>query len=129
MSDQSLRGKYWRIYYENNESEFRSTKFITAELKRLSNVSQRMKELNNERMKQSSKHQELDELNELVTKSSQQLSPDSPTSVFLSKFRRARSTSIPAVSLSDSSFIHRSFEVLCQTPLCKPPTLVDTNYS
>jgi len=122
LSDQSLRQKYWRIYYGDDEFEYRTNKFMSAELKRLSIVSQRMKELNNEQIKQSSKHKELDELNRILTL---QPSPDPSTSSFLLKFRRLRSKSVPGVSYSNCS-IHQSFDILCETPLCKPPTVTFT---
>jgi hypothetical protein len=87
-----------------------------------------MKELNNELIRQSSKNEELDELNRIITNNPLQPSPDPSTSSFLLKFRRSRSTSVPGVSYSDCS-IHRSFDVLCQTPLCKPPTITLTKHS
>lgn len=98
---------------------------MSAELKRLSIVSQRMKELNNEQIKQSSKHTELDELNRILTNNPPQPSPDPSTSSFLLKFRRLRSKSVPGVSYSNCS-IHQSFDILCETPLCKPPTVTFT---
>jgi hypothetical protein len=79
-----------------------------------------MKQLNNERTKQSSRHQELDELNRIVMHNSQTLLPAQSPSSFLSKFRRARSTSIAAISYSNE---HRTYDVLCQTPLCKPSNI------
>jgi len=87
-----------------------------------------MKELNNQQIKQSSKHQELDELNQILTNNPPQPSPNPSTSSLLLKFRRLRSKSVPGVSYSDYS-IHQSFDILCQTPLCKPPTVTLTNYS
>ena len=110
LSDQSLRQKYWRIYYGNDEFESRSDKFVSAELKRLSIVSQRMKKL-----KRSSQHEEIDELNRIVTNSFQPLSP--ARSPLLFKFRRSRSRSIPVLSYSTE---RRSYDVLCQTPLYNP---------
>lgn len=110
--------------------ECQSDKFVSAELKRLSIVSQRMKEINNEQLKQTSKHKELYELNQLITNNPPPppSSPDPSISSFLYKFRRTRSTSVPGVSYSDQS-IHRSYDLLCQTPLCKPPTITLTKYS
>jgi len=101
---------------------------MSAELKRLSIVSQRMKELNNQQIKQSSKHQELDELNRILINNPPQPSPNPSTSSLLLKFRRFRSKSVPGVSHSNYS-IHQSFNILCETPLCKPPTVTFTNYS
>jgi len=91
-------------------------------------VSKRVKELNNEQRKQSSRHEELDELNRITIHNSQQLSPDLSTGSFLHKFRRSRSTSIPCTFNSDYLREHRSFDILCQTPLCKPPTITFTKY-
>jgi hypothetical protein len=68
-------------------------------------------------IKRSSQHEELDELNRIVTNNTQPLSP-APSLLF--KFRRSRSTSIPVLSYLNYSTEHRSYDVLCQTPLCKP---------
>jgi len=123
-----LRRKYWQIYYGDDQFECRSAKFISAESKRLSTVSKRVKELNNEQRKQSSRHQELDELNRITIHNAQQLSPDLSTGSFLHKFRRSRSTSNPCAFNSDDLGDHRSFDILCQTPLCKPPAITFTKY-
>ena len=119
--DQSLRQKYWRIYYGDEEFENRLDKLAPAESKRLSIVSARMKELNNERIKQTSRHKQFEELNEIVINHSLSTSPVSSPSSYLFKFRRSHSTSIPAeIPQSNSPPEHRSYDVLCQTPLCKP---------
>jgi hypothetical protein len=120
LSDQTLRQKYWRIYYSDDECELRSNKFLSAELKRLSIVSQRMQELTNEKLKQTNKHEELYELNRMVINQNPQTAPVSRNSPFLFKFRRTRSTSVPYVDLRTNSLIHRSFSILAETPLCKP---------
>jgi hypothetical protein len=83
-------------------------------------VSQRMKELNNEQLKQTNKHEELFELNQIVTNHTPQPSPNPSSSPFLFKFRRTRSTSVQFVSYTDSS-MRRSLNILSETPLCKPP--------
>ena len=114
LADQTLRQKYWRIYYGNDEYELRSDKFISAELKRLSIVSQRVKELTNEQLKKANKHEELYELNRMV------INPTPPTTPIPFRFRRIRSTSVPYVDLRANSLIHRSFSILAETPLCKP---------
>jgi hypothetical protein len=125
LSDQSLREKYWRIYYGQEELE--SNKFLSAESKRLSIVSQRMKQLNKQQIKQSSKHEELEELNRIMIKNPQQ-SPSDPSS-FLLKFRRQRSKSIPNVFYLKSAGVHQSLNVLYQTSPSKPPTITLTKCS
>ena len=87
-----------------------------------------MKEINNEQHRQSSKNEELDELNRIATNSTPQPSPDPSTSSFLLRFRRGRSTSVPAACHSDYSS-PRSFDTLCETPLCKPPMITLTEHS
>jgi hypothetical protein len=83
-----------------------------------------MKKLNNEQIKQSSKHRELNEFNRMITNPS----PDLSSSPFVFKFRRFRSTSTPSESHSNY-LIHRSFDILCETPLCKPSTITFTKHS
>ncbi len=85
-----------------------------------------MKELNNEQIRRSSRHEELDELNRIITNKSPQLSPDPSPSSFLLKIRRSRSISVPGSS--NDSIHRRSFDILCQTPLCKPPSIILTEY-
>lgn len=129
--DQSLRKKYWRIYFGDDKFTCLSDEFASAELKRLSNLTQRLEELNNEQIKQSSRYQELNLLNRITTNIPQQPSSEVSTTPFLQKFRRGRSnsSSIPDKSNLESLTEHRSFEALCHTPLCKPPTITVTNYS
>ena len=111
-----MRQKYWRIYYGDDEYERRSAEFAAAESKRLTTVSRRMKELNNEQIKRNSKHEEHYHLNQIVTNQTSQPSPD-PS--FRLKFRRARSTSVPFAFYPVNSS-PRSYNVLSETPLCKP---------
>lgn len=75
-----------------------------------------MKELNNEQIKQTNKHEELYELNRMVINHTPHPSPDP----FIFRFRRTRSTSSPFVISHIDNSIHRSFNILTETPLCKP---------
>ena len=108
LSNPSIRQKYWRIYYGDEEYERRSNEFLPEELKRLSMVSQRMKELNGQQTEY------IEQSNRIL-----QLSPDPSLTTFFSKFRRGRSTSFPFVSFK-SPHIQQSVDLLTETPLCKP---------
>ena len=109
LSNQSLRQKYWRIYYGDEEYERRcSNEFSSDEMKRLSNVSQRIKQI-----------QHNEEFSHLLSSHTPQSSPDLSLSSFLAKFRRGRSTSFPFVNFH-SNTIQKSLDILTETPLCKP---------
>ncbi|CAF3550262.1 unnamed protein product [Adineta steineri] len=131
LADQTLRTKYWRIYYGDEKLNFQPEKFISAESKRLFAVTQRVNQLNNEQRKHSNKHEEFNEINERKTYRSLQSSPEvtSTPSSFLFKFRRARSTSVPSENISLNTPIERrSYDILSQTPLCKPPIITITKH-
>ena len=128
LSDQSVREKYWRIYFGNEKYRCQSEDFHSAESKRVSFVSQLVIELKNEKQRQTSQHQELDELNKITNSNSLHTPPIPQTPSFLSKFRRARSTSVPGGILIDQTVDNRSYDALCHTPLCKPPLITVTKY-
>lgn len=108
LSDPSIRQKYWRIYYGDDEYERRAKEFLSEESKRLSMVSQRIKELNLPPRENDKRSIPLP-----------QSLPDPSVTSFLSKFRRGRSTSFPFVSMN-SSRLEQSVGLLTETPLCKP---------